>query len=72
MDDMVDDTDADDAARTPDEAALAEAMAQIEKGQQMAGHHPDGEALERARRVLAGELTRDDAIAEIKVKYGAR
>lgn len=46
-----------------------EAMAQIEKGQQMAGHFPDAAALDRARRVLTGEMTRDDAIAEIKRKY---
>lgn len=48
---------------------IDEALAQIEKGQQMAGHFPDEAALDRARRVLTGEATRDDAIAEIKSKY---
>jgi len=48
---------------------IDEAMAQIEKGQQMAGHFPDGEALDRARRVLTGQTTRDDAIAEIKRQF---
>lgn len=49
-----------------------EALAQIEKGQQMAGHFPDEQALERARRVLTGELSEEDAVAEILRKYAKR
>jgi len=48
---------------------VAEALAEIEKGQQLAGHFPDAEALGRARRVLTGELTEERAHAEIAAKY---
>ena len=44
-------------------------MAQVEKGQQLAGHFPSDEALDRARRVLTGEITPADARAEIDAKY---
>ena len=45
-------------------------MAMIEKGQQLAGHFPDGDALGRARRVLEGTLSEADAYAELDAKYG--
>jgi len=44
-------------------------MAEVEKGQQLAGHFPDVEALERARRVYRGEVTIEEARAEIDAKY---
>lgn len=44
-------------------------MAQIAKGQQLAGHFPSDEALDRARRILIGETTPEDARAEIDAKY---
>ncbi|SDZ48329.1 hypothetical protein [Herbiconiux ginsengi] len=44
-------------------------MAMVEKGQQLAGHFPDAEALERGRRVLDGDLTVEEARAEIAAKY---
>ena len=44
-------------------------MAEIEKGQQLAGHFPDAEALERARRVYTGETSPAEARAEIDAKY---
>lgn len=44
-------------------------LVEIEKGQQLAGHFPDEDALGRARRILEGELTLDEAIAEIDSKY---
>ena len=43
--------------------------AMVEKGQQLAGHFPDAEAMERGRRVLEGDLSADDAYAEIAAKY---
>lgn len=46
-------------------------MAMIEKGQQLAGHFPDAEALGRARRVLVGELTAGEAMTEIRAKYSS-
>jgi DNA-binding XRE family transcriptional regulator len=49
--------------------ARKQAMAEIEKGQQLAGHQPSAEALERARRVLDGTLTVDAANAELDAKY---
>ena len=40
-------------------------MAEIEKGQQLAGHFPDADALARARRVLVGEISEEDAMREV-------
>lgn len=48
------------------EASLAE----IEKGQQLAGHYPSAEAMDRARRILTGEITYEEARAELAAKYG--
>lgn len=45
------------------------AMAEIEKGQQLAGHFPDAEALERAERVLTGAMSAEDAMDEVRRKY---
>ena len=44
-------------------------MAEVEKGQQLAGHFPDAEALDRGRRVYRSELTIEEARAEIDAKY---
>ncbi|RDH95039.1 hypothetical protein DEU32_1144 [Curtobacterium sp. AG1037] len=49
---------------------LEQAMAMIEKGQQLAGHFPDAEALARARGILDGSLTYDEAAAQLEAKYG--
>ncbi|RFA13090.1 hypothetical protein B7R22_14340 [Subtercola boreus] len=46
-----------------------QAMAMIEKGQQLAGHFPNDEALDRARRVLEGEITSAEGYAELDAKY---
>jgi hypothetical protein len=53
---------------TEDEAAVR--LVQIDKCQQLAGHFPSAEALDRARRVLIGEMSLDEAHAEILSKYG--
>lgn len=45
-------------------------MALVEKGQQLAGHFPNAEALGRARRILEGTLSPEDARAEVAVKHG--
>lgn len=50
----------------PDEDLIA---AEVEKGQQLAGHFPDAEALERGRRVYRGDLTLEEAHAELAAKY---
>jgi len=52
---------------TPEEADAR--LVGIEKGQQLAGHFPSDVALDRARRILIGELTPDEARAEILAKY---
>lgn len=52
---------------SPDEADAR--LVEIEKGQQLAGHFPNQEALGRARRVLTGEITPDEAYAELDAKY---
>ena len=44
-------------------------MAELEKGQQVAGHQPSAEALERAERVLDGELSLEEARQEIVARY---
>lgn len=44
-------------------------LALIEKGQQLAGHFPDAEALDRARRILDGRTTSVEAYAELDAKY---
>jgi len=49
---------------------VAEALAAIVKGQQLAGHYPNDDAIDRARRILTGEITREQARAEIARKYG--
>lgn len=54
-----------DVAR-PSEDLLA---AEVEKGQQLAGHFPDDEALERGRRIYRGDLGLKDAHAELAAKY---
>ncbi|MBF4629315.1 hypothetical protein [Curtobacterium flaccumfaciens] len=56
-----------DTARTVD---VEQEMALVEKGQQLAGHFPDAEALGRARRILEGTLSPEDARAEVAAKHG--
>jgi hypothetical protein len=51
---------------TPDEVEAR--LVEIDKGQQMAGHFPDADSLGRARRILIGEITLDEAFAEIDTK----
>jgi len=41
----------------------------IEKIQQLAGQFPDEEALGRARRILDGSITLDEAYAELDAQY---
>ena len=41
------------------------ALAAMRVGQQMGGHNPSEDRLERAARVLAGTTTVEDAVAEI-------
>lgn len=50
----------------PTSSQLDEHMALIEKGQQLAGHQPTAEDLDRARRILTGELSPEDARVEIE------
>ena len=59
--------------KTPADTAAAvdveETLAQIEKGQQLAGHFPEPDDMDRARRILTGEITQEQAFAEIREKY---
>ena len=57
-------------ARTFSGGELDNVLAQIEKGHQLAGHCPDDDAMDRARRILTGETTEDEAYAELHAKYG--
>jgi len=45
------------------------AMAEIEKGQQLAGHFPGSESLDLARRILIGDTSSEQARDEILAKY---
>jgi hypothetical protein len=56
-------------ARTGRGGRVTAVLAEIEKGQQLAGHFPDAEALDRARRVLEGRITPAQADAELAAKY---
>ena len=47
-------------------------LAEIEKGQQLAGHHPSGEALEMAGRIIDGDLDVADAKAALVQKHRRR
>ncbi|UQB17879.1 hypothetical protein [Clavibacter nebraskensis] len=49
---------------------VEQGMALVEKAQQLAGHFPNAEALARARGVLEGTMTEDEARAEVASKYG--
>ena len=51
-------------------ADVEQGMALVEKAQQLAGHFPNAEALGRARRVLEGTTTENEARAEVATKYG--
>lgn len=44
---------------------IEQATAVIEKGQQLAGHFPSAETMDRARRVLTGELSPEAARVEM-------
>jgi hypothetical protein len=46
-------------------ADVSRHLALIEKGQQLAGHFPNGSDLDGARRILSGELAPDAARAEM-------
>ncbi|ROP56971.1 MULTISPECIES: antitoxin VbhA family protein [unclassified Rathayibacter] len=50
-------------------ASIDEIMAEITKGQQLAGHFPSEETLERGRQVLTGERSIEDARRELRAKY---
>lgn len=44
-------------------------MAEIEKGQQLAGHFPDLETLARTRQILTGEISYETAMAEFLAEF---
>lgn len=48
---------------------VEQVMAEVEKGQQLAGHFPNATALERGRRVFLEEMTEDEAYSELDAKY---
>lgn len=57
---------------TESDAEVEQTLAVIEKGQQLAGHFPSDQAMDRARRVLEGRTTLTDARAELAAKYHRR
>ncbi|WP_262495449.1 helix-turn-helix domain-containing protein [Paeniglutamicibacter gangotriensis] len=54
---------------TVNSPSIDQTLALIEKGQQLAGHHPSSEAIDRARRVLDGTTDVIAARAELAAKY---
>jgi hypothetical protein len=57
-----------ESARRLSAAEVAVRLGAIKKIQQLAGHFPSEEALDRARRILTGEITSAEALAEIHAK----
>ncbi|MEU3307163.1 helix-turn-helix domain-containing protein [Nocardiopsis sp. NPDC006832] len=57
---------------TASDTGVEQTLALIEKGQQLAGHFPSDQAMDRARRVLEGHTTLTDARAELAAKYNHR
>ena len=51
-----------------DEKANIQAL--VIKSQQLAGHFPDAEDLDRSNRILAGEVSAEEALAEVCRHYG--
>lgn len=49
---------------------IEQIMTMIEKREQLAGNSPDAAALARARRILDGSLTYDDAAAQLEAEHG--
>jgi hypothetical protein len=45
---------------------VEQALAAIEKGQQLAGHFPSAEDMEAARKILTGEMTAEEAEADLQ------
>ncbi|MDH6238222.1 hypothetical protein [Cryobacterium sp. CG_9.6] len=60
-------TTKDSSSTPPDDPDIdvEQALAVIEKGQQLAGHYPSAETMARARQVLTGEVTPEAARAEM-------
>ncbi|TFB96262.1 MULTISPECIES: hypothetical protein [unclassified Cryobacterium] len=44
-------------------------LVEIEKTAELAGHEPNAANMDRCRRILRGELTLEEAHAEIESKY---
>lgn len=49
--------------------SVRQADALVEKAQHLAGHFPTEEDLAAGRRLLTGEITEAEAIAELDAKY---
>lgn len=52
--------------------ARARMLAELEKGQKVAGHTPSSDALRRAARVLDGEMTIEEAHAELDARFSKK
>jgi len=50
---------------------MENALACAEKGQQLAGHFPSPQDMERARRIVTGEVTVEQAEAEMHAALDA-
>lgn len=55
--------------RSESSRARAQLLAEIEKGQQLAGHQPSGEALDAAGRIIDGNLDAEEAKAALIEKH---
>ncbi len=44
-------------------------LAEVKKSATLAGHLPNADAVDRARRLLTGQISLDEAQAEILAKY---
>ncbi|TFC06552.1 hypothetical protein [Cryobacterium sp. MDB2-33-2] len=50
-------------------AEIESRLVEIEKSAELAGHEPNQANIDRCRRILRGELSLEEAHAEIEAKY---
>ena len=50
-------------------ADLESCLVEIERSAELANHRPNPGAVDRARRILNGETTPDEALAQLAAKY---
>ena len=55
--------------RVPSAGDLEMLLVEVERSAELANHRPNPGAVDRARRILNGETSPDEALAELAAKY---